>query len=96
MGEILATSARTIGLTPEIASLIADDAAWADIVGEDLAGSGRPVRFEDGELVVAAMDRIGETRLRYAADVVRDAVNESIGTPCVRCVVVRRQNARGL
>lgn len=95
VGEILADAARTIGLTPEMASLIADPREWADVVGDDLAASGRPVRFEDGELVVAAGDRIGETRLRYAADLVRDAVNEHIGTPRVRCVVVRRHDARG-
>lgn len=94
VGDVIAQSARTIGLSTGLAAIISDAGVWADVVGEDLAGSGRPVRVDEGTLVVAASDLIGETRLRYAAEVIRDAVNKHLGSEQVRSVAIRRHNAR--
>lgn len=90
IGEVLAVSARSVGITPVLAALLSDDELWRRTVGADLAESGRPVRCTDGELVIAARDSVGATRLRYAAEALRQAVNEHIGRPEVRAVVVRR------
>lgn len=94
VGDVLAEAARTIGLSPAIAAIIADAGSWAAVVGEDLASSGRPVRFVEGNLVVAATDLIGETRLRYATEVIRDAVNHHTDSNQVLSVTIRRRSAR--
>ena len=91
VGDLLAGSARSVGVAPAMAALISDPEAWRLTVGTDLAASGEPVRCTDGELVIVARDSIGETRLRYAAEVLREAVNDSVGHEEVSRVVVRRR-----
>lgn len=83
-----------MGVSPELAALLADSREWARVVGTDLAESGRPVRFSDGTLVVAPVDAIGETRFRYAAEAVRLAVNDHLGRDEVSVVAVRRPEHR--
>lgn len=90
VGDVLSEVARTVGVAPELAVLMTDADAWRRTVGADIAESGSPVRCTDGKLVIAAHDSIGETRLRYAAEVIRQAVNDHIGRDEVRGIVVRR------
>lgn len=94
VGDVLASAARSVGLSPDMASLVCDSDAWARVVGADLAEAGAPVRFSDGTLVVVPADAIGETRLRYAAEAVRLAVNEHLGRDEVAVVAVRRPDNR--
>ncbi len=63
---------------------------WREIVGDDLADAGRPLRLERGRLVIEVDDLSGSTLYRYSCDAVADLVNEAAGDIVVRSVSLRR------
>lgn len=56
---------------------------WREIVGDDLADSGMPLRIRNGTLVIQANNRLGATRLRYASDAIRMLCNELAGSEVI-------------
>ena len=84
------SSAERDGLDAATRLELFDSTRWAELVGDDLASAGRPVRLEGGVLVVEAFNEMGSLRLLHAREGVRARLNEEAGDDVVRRIVVRR------
>lgn len=89
VGDVARQWARRVGLDAAVELGIGNDAVWAGIVGDDLAGIGRPVLLREGVLHILARDRHAAARLRYSVDAIRAACNERAGGEPVRVIIVR-------
>ncbi len=90
MDEAMSQWTDRSGLGAILRSGLFDSDRWAEMVGKDIAMSGRPVRLTSGILAVEAVDEIGAVRLEYSSDAIRQVVNESAGTDIVDSVRVER------
>jgi hypothetical protein len=89
VGQLVEQWAGQLGVRHYVQLGLADPVKWADLVGGDLAGAGRPAGFVRGELVVEAVDQVSAARLRYCADAIRAVLNEAAGEDFVKRVIVR-------
>jgi hypothetical protein len=62
--------------------------AWADVVGERLAGECRPIRLEGGTLTVAASSGPWGAQVRFLAGEVQKGANRVLGSEAVSRVAV--------
>ena len=64
------------------------DAAWDDIVGEDLAAHCEPVRIAGGVLAVRASNNVWATQLRYLSGELVERARTVLGPGSVREVTI--------
>ena len=62
--------------------------AWADVVGERLAGECRPIRLEGATLTVAASSGPWGAQVRFLAGEVQKGANRVLGSEAVSRVAV--------
>lgn len=91
-GEAGGRWARRHGFA-EITELgICDPARWRELVGDDFADDGEPVRLEAGTLLISVRDEGAATRFAYGGDGLIAALNVAAGRDVVRRVEVRIQS----
>jgi len=69
-------------------------AAWPELVGDAVADAARPVRLDDGRLVVAVDDPVWASQLRWMSTELVERIAATIGAGHVTAVDVRVRSER--
>lgn len=59
---------RELGMPADVAQLPEITAAWLEVVGADVAGRVRPIRYHGGRLVLRATAAVWVSKLRHSHD----------------------------
>lgn len=90
IGEVMGEWLRREGMG-ELDDLLRAQRIWADIVGEERAGSSRPFRLEEGRLYVGVTSHAWAQELHYKVEEIKGRLAEECGLE-IREVVIKKTN----